>query len=109
MMHANHLVTLVAAAGAGKTVLLYGRPTLPAASLHVILTSGNNAQVVEYVSADSTALHGIAYCDFRNPDSQSLAHTLGSLLGQLCTQLGTLPDGLLEAYRRYGKPATYSG
>ena len=99
---------LAAAAGAGKTVLLYDRPTLLATLLHVILTSGNSARVVEYVSADP-ALHGVAYCDFRNPDSQSLANILGSLLGQLCTQLGTFPDGLLETYQRYSKPATYSG
>ncbi|KAM0194676.1 hypothetical protein ACHAPI_006972 [Fusarium lateritium] len=52
-----------------------------------------------FIAGDEAAAYAFAYCDFRNPESQSITNILGSLLGQLCVQLEWFPENLLNAHK----------
>ncbi|OHF03171.1 hypothetical protein CORC01_01555 [Colletotrichum orchidophilum] len=57
------------------------------------------------------SLSAFAYCDFRDPDTQTLSNVLGTILAQLCTQLEEIPKDLSSAHKasmdqNYGYPPT---
>ncbi|KAK4221042.1 hypothetical protein QBC38DRAFT_461908 [Podospora fimiseda] len=83
----DRLLWLSGSPGSGKTVLM--------------------SHIIEYLSANEDSestkeledpVCAYVYCDFRNPDAQSLPNILGSVLSQLCSQLQHYPEALLSAY-----------
>lgn len=61
------------------------------------------SHAVEYIACqvsaeNEEAVYGFAYCDFREPNTQIIANLLGSIVCQLCCQLGHFPDELLTTY-----------
>ncbi|EXK83840.1 hypothetical protein FOQG_11998 [Fusarium oxysporum f. sp. raphani 54005] len=72
----------------------------PSGSGKTMITSQAIESVASRISqGGNVAAHAFFYCDFRDPNTQSVANILGSLLGQLCTQTKFIPTPLLDAYR----------
>jgi hypothetical protein len=47
---------------------------------------------------DNQPLLAFFYCDFRKPSSQSAINVIGSLVAQICSQIGRCPEELKRAF-----------
>lgn len=52
--------------------------------------------------------YAVMYCDYKDEDCQSTENVLGSMLGQIYSQVGVLPDAVLSEHKKCNEPPFWS-